>query len=276
MLAPSQSPAPFWGCSPAAVPPGPAAEALPPRRSLSVSCAHDPFPGRPPETPLPPQSAGMGTLIGVYLPCLQNILGVILFLRLTWIVGAAGVLESLLIVSMCCTCVSGLGRSPGFTPLLSGGGWTSGPPRGQLWLSGVPGHPCVLPWAAGGCSWPGCHLSFGPGRLGCLCRRAGRPGGRVLACGPAPAHAALHSDPCPSSGTVWAFQGPRLQEGHVPDTQPAAPSVGDTASLLATFGCVWFRPSVPSWPRLFLLSLLSLGRGRLNSPVTVCHLEVSV
>lgn len=49
----------------------------------------------------------MGTFIGVYLPCLQNILGVILFLRLTWIVVAAGVLESFLIVSMCCTCVSG-------------------------------------------------------------------------------------------------------------------------------------------------------------------------
>lgn len=48
----------------------------------------------------------MGTFIGVYLPCLQNILGVILFLRLTWIVGAAGVLESFLIVSMCCACVS--------------------------------------------------------------------------------------------------------------------------------------------------------------------------
>lgn len=48
----------------------------------------------------------MGTFIGVYLPCLQNILGVILFLRLTWVVGAAGVLESLLIVFMCCTCVS--------------------------------------------------------------------------------------------------------------------------------------------------------------------------
>ncbi|XP_005407092.1 PREDICTED: solute carrier family 12 member 7 isoform X2 [Chinchilla lanigera] len=46
----------------------------------------------------------MGTFIGVYLPCLQNILGVILFLRLTWIVGAAGVLESFLIVSVCCTC----------------------------------------------------------------------------------------------------------------------------------------------------------------------------
>uniref|UniRef100_A0A8C3YGI5 Solute carrier family 12 member 7 n=1 Tax=Catagonus wagneri TaxID=51154 RepID=A0A8C3YGI5_9CETA len=46
----------------------------------------------------------MGTLIGVYLPCLQNILGVILFLRLTWIVGAAGVLGSFLIVFLCCTC----------------------------------------------------------------------------------------------------------------------------------------------------------------------------
>uniref|UniRef100_A0A8C9UJ86 Solute carrier family 12 member 7 n=1 Tax=Spermophilus dauricus TaxID=99837 RepID=A0A8C9UJ86_SPEDA len=46
----------------------------------------------------------MGTFIGVYLPCLQNILGVILFLRLTWIVGVAGVLESFLIVSLCCTC----------------------------------------------------------------------------------------------------------------------------------------------------------------------------
>ncbi|KAM3929752.1 solute carrier family 12 member 7 isoform 4-T4 [Leptodactylus fuscus] len=46
----------------------------------------------------------MGTFIGVYLPCLQNILGVILFLRLTWIVGSAGVLESFCIVLMCCLC----------------------------------------------------------------------------------------------------------------------------------------------------------------------------
>ncbi|XP_040209286.1 solute carrier family 12 member 7 isoform X1 [Rana temporaria] len=46
----------------------------------------------------------MGTFIGVYLPCLQNILGVILFLRLTWIVGTAGVLESFCIVLMCCSC----------------------------------------------------------------------------------------------------------------------------------------------------------------------------
>uniref|UniRef100_H3CLG6 Solute carrier family 12 member 7a n=1 Tax=Tetraodon nigroviridis TaxID=99883 RepID=H3CLG6_TETNG len=46
----------------------------------------------------------MGTFIGVYLPCLQNVLGVILFLRLTWIVGTAGILGSFAIVSMCCIC----------------------------------------------------------------------------------------------------------------------------------------------------------------------------
>ncbi|KAI7813766.1 solute carrier family 12 member 4 [Triplophysa rosa] len=51
-----------------------------------------------------PQSPNMGTLMGVYLPCLQNIFGVILFLRLTWIVGTAGVAQSLLIVLMCCSC----------------------------------------------------------------------------------------------------------------------------------------------------------------------------
>ncbi|XP_016374405.1 solute carrier family 12 member 5-like, partial [Sinocyclocheilus rhinocerous] len=50
------------------------------------------------------KSPQMGTFIGVYLPCLQNILGVILFLRMTWIVGTAGILESFIIVSMCCSC----------------------------------------------------------------------------------------------------------------------------------------------------------------------------
>lgn len=64
-----------------------------------------------PPPPLPPphplcQSPNMGTLMGVYLPCLQNIFGVILFLRLTWIVGMAGIMQSLLIVLMCCSCVS--------------------------------------------------------------------------------------------------------------------------------------------------------------------------
>ncbi|XP_028257145.1 solute carrier family 12 member 4 [Parambassis ranga] len=51
-----------------------------------------------------PKSPNMGTLMGVYLPCLQNIFGVILFLRLTWIVGMAGIMQSLLIVLMCCAC----------------------------------------------------------------------------------------------------------------------------------------------------------------------------
>lgn len=57
--------------------------------------------------PLLPQSPKMGTIMGVYLPTLQNILGVILFLRLTWIVGIAGVGQSFLLVFLCCLCVSG-------------------------------------------------------------------------------------------------------------------------------------------------------------------------
>lgn len=56
----------------------------------------------------------MGTFMGVYLPCLQNILGVILFLRMTWIVGTAGILEAFIIVSMCCCCVSHLDISKSF------------------------------------------------------------------------------------------------------------------------------------------------------------------
>lgn len=48
----------------------------------------------------------MGTFMGVYLPCLQNIFGVILFLRLTWVVGTAGVLQAFAIVLICCCCVS--------------------------------------------------------------------------------------------------------------------------------------------------------------------------
>lgn len=48
----------------------------------------------------------MGTFMGVYLPCLQNIFGVILFLRLTWVVGIAGIMESFCMVFLCCSCVS--------------------------------------------------------------------------------------------------------------------------------------------------------------------------
>ena len=48
----------------------------------------------------------MGTLIGVYLPCIQNIFGVILFIRLTWVVGTAGAIQGFLIVLTCCCVVS--------------------------------------------------------------------------------------------------------------------------------------------------------------------------
>jgi len=53
----------------------------------------------------PQPSARMGTLIGVYLPCIQNIFGVIFFIRLTWVVGTAGALLGFLIVLTCC-CVT--------------------------------------------------------------------------------------------------------------------------------------------------------------------------
>ena len=47
-------------------------------------------------------SAGLSTLSGVYLPCCQNILGVIVFLRLAWLVGEGGALEAFEIVFSCC------------------------------------------------------------------------------------------------------------------------------------------------------------------------------
>uniref|UniRef100_A0A8C1RXX7 Solute carrier family 12 member 7a n=1 Tax=Cyprinus carpio TaxID=7962 RepID=A0A8C1RXX7_CYPCA len=53
---------------------------------------------------VPVNGPQMGTFIGVFLPCMQNILGVILFLRLTWIVGTAGIMDALAIVFMCCSC----------------------------------------------------------------------------------------------------------------------------------------------------------------------------
>ncbi|XP_046385480.1 solute carrier family 12 member 7 isoform X3 [Ischnura elegans] len=57
------------------------------------------------KAPPPTGGARMGTLIGVYLPCIQNIFGVILFIRLTWVVGTAGAIQGFLIVLTCC-CVT--------------------------------------------------------------------------------------------------------------------------------------------------------------------------
>lgn len=61
-----------------------------------------------PDKPAPAAGGGarMGTLIGVYLPCIQNIFGVILFIRLTWVVGTAGAIQGFFIVLCCCCVVS--------------------------------------------------------------------------------------------------------------------------------------------------------------------------
>ncbi|KAF6778815.1 hypothetical protein AHF37_01651 [Paragonimus kellicotti] len=46
----------------------------------------------------------LGTFLGVFLPCCQNILGILLFVRVGWITGVAGALQSATIVIMCCSC----------------------------------------------------------------------------------------------------------------------------------------------------------------------------
>ena len=53
-----------------------------------------------------PEKANLGTLMGVYLPCLQNIFGVILFIRMTWLVGTCGAVEGFLVILICCCTVS--------------------------------------------------------------------------------------------------------------------------------------------------------------------------
>lgn len=59
------------------------------------------------------RDAKLGTMMGVFVPCLQNILGIIFYIRFTWIVGIAGVWHSLILVSLCClcTCLTGLSLS---------------------------------------------------------------------------------------------------------------------------------------------------------------------
>lgn len=69
----------------------------------------------------------MGTFMGVYLPCLQNIFGVILFLRLTWVVGIAGIMESFCMVFICCSCVS----DPLLCSVKTAGVWSK--PGGGWW-----------------------------------------------------------------------------------------------------------------------------------------------
>ncbi|KAK3159363.1 hypothetical protein QOZ80_2AG0149160 [Eleusine coracana subsp. coracana] len=55
----------------------------------------------------------LDTLMGVFIPCLQNILGIIYFLRFTWIVGMGGIWQSLVLVIFCgaCTFLTGVSLS---------------------------------------------------------------------------------------------------------------------------------------------------------------------
>uniref|UniRef100_A0A1D1XEN2 Cation-chloride cotransporter 1 n=1 Tax=Anthurium amnicola TaxID=1678845 RepID=A0A1D1XEN2_9ARAE len=46
----------------------------------------------------------LGTMMGVFVPCLQNILGIIYYIRFSWIVGMAGIGESLVLVAFCGSC----------------------------------------------------------------------------------------------------------------------------------------------------------------------------
>uniref|UniRef100_A0A0R3RQL9 Amino acid permease n=1 Tax=Elaeophora elaphi TaxID=1147741 RepID=A0A0R3RQL9_9BILA len=48
------------------------------------------------------KSANLGTLFGVYLPTVQHILGVTMFIRLFWVVGVAGLSQASLLLALCC------------------------------------------------------------------------------------------------------------------------------------------------------------------------------
>ncbi|TYI38005.1 hypothetical protein ES332_A03G255100v1 [Gossypium tomentosum] len=60
-----------------------------------------------------PSGVKMGTMMGVFVPCLQSILGIIYYIRFSWIIGMGGIADSLLLVSLCglCTFLTGLSLS---------------------------------------------------------------------------------------------------------------------------------------------------------------------
>ncbi|VDN22594.1 unnamed protein product [Gongylonema pulchrum] len=50
--------------------------------------------------------AELGVMLGVYLPTIQHILGVTMFIRLFWLVGIAGIAQTFFLLLICCLCVS--------------------------------------------------------------------------------------------------------------------------------------------------------------------------
>lgn len=51
------------------------------------------------------KKANLGVMLGVYLPTIQHILGVTMFIRLFWVVGIAGVPHTMILLFLCCSCV---------------------------------------------------------------------------------------------------------------------------------------------------------------------------
>ncbi|KAI1708469.1 amino acid permease domain-containing protein [Ditylenchus destructor] len=50
------------------------------------------------------KKANLGVMLGVYLPTIQHILGVTMFIRLAWCVGVAGIGQTFLMLFVCCFC----------------------------------------------------------------------------------------------------------------------------------------------------------------------------
>ncbi|KJH49177.1 amino acid permease [Dictyocaulus viviparus] len=50
------------------------------------------------------KKANLGVLLGVYLPTIQHILGVTMFIRLFWVVGMAGLWWTTVLLAICCSC----------------------------------------------------------------------------------------------------------------------------------------------------------------------------
>merc|ERR1719268_523461 len=66
---------------------------------ISKSMAKDPEAPKE-ETEVKGKVVKFGWLDGVYMRCLLNIWGVMLFLRLTWVVGQAGLIQGLLVITL--------------------------------------------------------------------------------------------------------------------------------------------------------------------------------
>ena len=64
-------------------------------------------------TPPAPQSTKFGWVKGVLVPCLLNIWGVILYLRLPWLTGQAGILliTAIILLSACVTTITTMSMS---------------------------------------------------------------------------------------------------------------------------------------------------------------------